>query len=81
MLGGGDGCAEGGGGVGGIGGGVGGGVGVGTGVDGLAARAYGVPGRHPVAGGIEPPCHGARREESNLGPRQQGAAGADHHRA
>ena len=27
-----------------------------------------------------PPCHGARREESNLGPRQQGAAGADHHR-
>ena len=27
-----------------------------------------------------PPCHGARREESDLGPRQQGAAGADHHR-
>ena len=27
-----------------------------------------------------PPCHGARCEESNLGPRQQGAAGADHHR-
>ena len=75
-LGGGDGCADGGGG-GVSGGGVGGGsVGVGTGVDGLAARVLGVPGRHPVA----PPCHGARREESNPGPRQQGAAGADHHR-
>ena len=75
-LSGGDGCADGGGG-GVSGGGVGGGgVGVGTGVDGLAARVLGVPGRHPVA----PPCHGARREESNPGPRQQGAAGADHHR-
>jgi hypothetical protein len=26
------------------------------------------------------PCHGARHEESNLEPRQLGAAGADHHR-
>jgi hypothetical protein len=27
-----------------------------------------------------PPCRGARHEESNLEPRQLGAAGADHHR-
>jgi len=27
-----------------------------------------------------PPCRGARHEESNLEPRQLGAAGANHHR-
>jgi hypothetical protein len=55
------------------------GVGVGDGGGGLAARVLSArPTPRSSRGG--PPCRGARHEESNLEPRQLGAAGADHHR-
>jgi len=57
------------------------GVGVSDGVGGLAARVgCSARGRHPTAAGASPVPQGPTREESNLEPRQLGAAGADHHR-
>jgi len=63
------------------GGGAGGGEGGGGGGDGGGGwrRASSARGRIPAAGGV-PPAAGTRHEESNLEPRQLGAAGADHHR-
>ena len=55
------------------------GVGVGDGGGGLAARVLSARPTPRSSRGV-PPCHGARHEESNLEPRQLGAAGADHHR-
>ena len=43
-------------------------------------RGASARGRIPAAGGAYPPAAGTRHEESNLEPRQLGAAGADHHR-
>ena len=73
---------EGGGVFGGFGGGeAGGGDGGGGGGDGGGGwrRASSARGRIPAAGGASPAA-GTRHEESNLEPRQLGAAGADHHR-
>ena len=63
------------------GGGAGGGEGGGGGGDGGGGwrRACSARGRIPAAGGASPAA-GTRHEESNLEPRQLGAAGADHHR-
>jgi len=63
------------------GGGAGGGDGGGGGGDvgGGWRRASSARGRIPAAGEANPAA-GTRHEESNLEPRQLGAAGADHHR-
>ena len=63
------------------GGGAGGGEGGGGGGDGGGGwrRACSARGRIPAAGGASPAA-GTRHEESNLEPRQLGAAEADHHR-
>ena len=55
------------------------GVGVGDGGGGLAARVLSARPTPRSSRGV-PQCRGARHEESNLEPRQLGAAGADHHR-
>ena len=55
------------------------GVGVGDGGGGLAARVFSARPTPRSSRGVTP-CRGARHEESNLEPRQLGAAGADHHR-
>ena len=85
--GGGDGDGNGGegvdvGGVGVGGGGVGGGVAASAAATVAAGwrRGSSARGRNPAAGGAYPPAAGTRHEESNLEPRQLGAAGADHHR-
>ena len=63
------------------GGGAGGGEGGGGGGDGGGGwrRVCSARGRIPAAGGAAPAA-GTRHEESNLEPRQLGAAGVDHHR-
>ena len=55
------------------------GVGVSDGRGGLAAKVLSA-GPTPRSSRGGPPCRRARHEESNLEPRQLGAAGADHHR-